>query len=113
MRVCNGVGVHMRLTGLSRSRKNLPGESVVNSLPSVGRSHGTGVVSGIRGRLSNVAFGCRISYKNSGMIGTSRKDDAKTKQKKHSSDEQKICYIVLLLGTKINWQIHWHAYAVH
>lgn len=29
-----------------------------------------GVVSGIRGKLSNVAFGCRISYRNSGIIGT-------------------------------------------
>lgn len=54
----------------------LPGESVVPSLPSAGRSHGIGVVSGILGRLSNVAFGCRISYKNSGMMGTVGKEKA-------------------------------------
>lgn len=32
--------------------------------------HGATVVYGIFGRLSKVAFGCRISYKNSGIIGT-------------------------------------------
>lgn len=32
--------------------------------------HGDTVVYGIFGRLSKVAFGCRISYKNSGIIGT-------------------------------------------
>lgn len=42
---------------------------VVTSV-SDGRSHGIGVVNGSRGKLSNVAFGCRISYKNSGIIGT-------------------------------------------
>lgn len=42
----------------------------MNPSVSVGRSHGAAVVYDMRGRLSNVAFGCRISYKNSGMIGT-------------------------------------------
>ena len=44
---------------------------------SIGHGHGcsvggTGVCNdnGVRGKLSNGASGCRISYKNSGMIGT-------------------------------------------
>lgn len=50
--------------------RNLPAEMVVTSVSPDGRSHGIGVVNGTRGKLSNVAFGCRISYKNSGIIGT-------------------------------------------
>lgn len=49
---------------------NLPAEMVVVSELSVGRSHGVGVVNGVRGKLSNGASGCLMSYKNSGIIGT-------------------------------------------
>lgn len=49
-------------------RLHLPGERVVIS--PVIRSHGIGVVSGVRGKVSSGASGCRISYKNSGIIGT-------------------------------------------
>lgn len=45
-----------------------PGESVVIS--PVIRSHGIGVVKGVRGKVSSGASGCRISYRNSGIIGT-------------------------------------------
>lgn len=47
---------------------HLPGERVVIS--PVIRSHGDGVVNGVRGSVSSGASGCRISYKNSGIIGT-------------------------------------------
>lgn len=50
-----------------------PAEKVVVSVPSVGRSHGwrgAGVVNGVRGKLSSGASGCRMSYRNSGIMGT-------------------------------------------
>jgi len=48
------------------------------SLPSLLQGHGVGSGgtmedSGVRGKLSSGASGCRMSYRNSGMMGTKRR----------------------------------------
>lgn len=51
---------------------NVPADKVVVSIPSVGLEslNGDGVVNGVLGKLSNGASGCRMSYRNSGIMGT-------------------------------------------